>query len=174
MAVRPATVPARTKARITAGPPTGAACVSTMKMPVPIVAPTPNSVSCSSPMLRDSSPASASAPVSSDITLTGLRRSICSFKDAIAPPPRPSFQVAGEQVRPGLAADHRPRCAIGDEDHRDAAVSVVVVGHREAVGAGRRHGEQVADARRVQLHAVDEHVAALAVAPDHGDLLTVA
>jgi hypothetical protein len=43
MAVRPATVPAKTKDRITAGPPIGTACVSTMKMPVPIVAPTPNS-----------------------------------------------------------------------------------------------------------------------------------
>ena len=34
------------------------------------------------------------------------------------------------------------------EHHGDAAVAVVVVGHREAVGAGGRHGQQVADPRR--------------------------
>jgi hypothetical protein len=45
MAVSPATVPAITNDRMTAGPPIGTACVRTMKMPVPIVAPTPNSVS---------------------------------------------------------------------------------------------------------------------------------
>src|SRR3954453_807228 len=64
MAVRPATVPASTNDRITAGPATGTACVSTMKMPVPIVAPTPNSVSWNNPMERLSSPRVEAVPAS--------------------------------------------------------------------------------------------------------------
>ena len=63
------------------------------------------------------------------------------------------------------------RAAPSPRTPRDAAVPVVVVGHREAVGAGRRDGEQVADARRVEADAVDQDVAALAVAADDGDLL---
>jgi len=42
--------------RMTAGPATGTACVSTMKMPVPIVAPMPNSESWKSPIDRASWP----------------------------------------------------------------------------------------------------------------------
>jgi len=41
---------------MTAGPATGTACVSTMKMPVPIVAPMPNSESWKSPIDRASWP----------------------------------------------------------------------------------------------------------------------
>src|SRR3954447_2218829 len=175
MAVSPATVPAITNARMTAGPPTGTACVSTMKMPVPIVAPTPNSVSWKRPMLRASSPSPsppwASVPVSSVMIPTGFRRRTCSFKDAIAPLLLVSLDVAGEQVRPRLAAHHPPCCAVCRKDHRDAAGPVVVVRHREAVGPGRRDGEYVADARRVEADALDEDVAALAVTADDGDLL---
>ena len=43
-----------------------------------------------------------------------------------------------------------------------------------AVGAGDRHRDEVTDARRVEPHAVDEHVAALAVAPDERHELAAA
>ena len=77
MAVRPATTPATTNEMMTAGPASGTATVSTMKMPVPIVAPMPNSESWKSPIVRASSPSPVSVPVSSVITVTGLRRQIC-------------------------------------------------------------------------------------------------
>jgi hypothetical protein len=44
-----------------------------MKMPVPIVAPTPNSVSWNRPIVRASSPCPPSTPVSAVIVPTGLR-----------------------------------------------------------------------------------------------------
>src|SRR3954454_709622 len=74
MAVRPATTPAITNDRITAGPAVGTASVRITKMPVPIVAPTPNSVSWNRPIVRASSPPPVSAPVSADMTPTGFRR----------------------------------------------------------------------------------------------------
>src|SRR5690242_17780181 len=86
MAVSPATRPANMNARITAGPATGAASLSTKKMPVPIVAPMPNVESWNSPIERASSPPSVSAPVSAAITLTGLRRVTCCRSEGIAPP----------------------------------------------------------------------------------------
>ena len=79
------------------GPPTGTACVRTMKMPVPIVAPTPNSVSWNSPMVRGSSPPSAvGARSRRSSRVTGLRRRTCSRRDEAVPPgrlamPRPSL-----------------------------------------------------------------------------------
>jgi hypothetical protein len=52
-------------ANTTDGPLIGTAWVSTMKMPVPIVAPMPNSDSWNRLIVRASSPPSVSAPVSS-------------------------------------------------------------------------------------------------------------
>src|SRR4029078_13483567 len=78
MAVRPATAPAITNDQITAGPATGTACESTKKMPVPMVAPTPNIESWKSPIERVSSLWPVSVPVSADISGTGLRRKSCS------------------------------------------------------------------------------------------------
>ena len=52
---------------MTAGPPTGTAIVSTMKMPVPIVAPMPNIESWNSPIERASSPSPVSVPASAVI-----------------------------------------------------------------------------------------------------------
>ena len=49
----------------------GTAVASTKKMPVPMVAPTPNIVSWKNPIERDSSLPPVSAPVSSDISGTG-------------------------------------------------------------------------------------------------------
>src|SRR5690349_18232999 len=54
-----------------------------MKMPVPIVAPTPNSVSWNNPIERASSPCVESVPASAVIAVTGLRRSTCCVSDAI-------------------------------------------------------------------------------------------
>ena len=83
MAVRPATTPANTNDRITAGPPIGTAAVSTMKMPVPMVAPMPNIESWNSPIERFSSPPSVSVPDSSVIAVTGLRRETCCHSDGV-------------------------------------------------------------------------------------------
>jgi hypothetical protein len=105
MAVSPATVPAKTNDRMTLGPVIGTASVSTMKMPVPIVAPMPNSDSWNSPIVRASSPSPVSAPVSSAIAATGLRRKSCSRSealppgtDAIAPPQSMSRASRSAQV----------------------------------------------------------------------------
>ena len=77
MAVSPATTPAIANDQTTAGPAIGTASVSTMKIPVPMVAPMPNRDSWNSPMVRASSPPPESAPVSSAIMVTGLRRRNC-------------------------------------------------------------------------------------------------
>jgi hypothetical protein len=55
-----------------------------MKMPVPIVAPTPNIVSENSPIDRFSSPVSVAAPVSATNADTGLRRSSAVRNDALS------------------------------------------------------------------------------------------
>ena len=59
---------------MTAGPASGTAAVSMMKIPVPIVAPTPNIVSWNKPIERLSSPPSASDPVSVTNASTGFLR----------------------------------------------------------------------------------------------------
>ena len=50
----------------------------------------------------------------------------------------PSVDIAAHQVVVGLAAHDQARIAVLAEDHRRARHAVVVVGHRVAVGAGRR------------------------------------
>src|SRR3954451_18168585 len=69
MAASPAAMPASTKATITAGPASGTAWPSTKKMPVPIVAPTPNIVSWNVPIVR-----SSWGPCGCALSPTGLRR----------------------------------------------------------------------------------------------------
>src|SRR5688500_13243011 len=59
---------------MTAGPASGTASVSMMKIPVPIVAPTPNMVSWNRPIERLSSPPSASGAVSVTNASTGFLR----------------------------------------------------------------------------------------------------
>ena len=144
-------MPANTNDQITAGPATGTACVSTMKMPVPIVAPMPNIDSWNSPIERASSPSPVSVPVSAVIAVTGLRRRTCSRSDGLHSchlSPLVSRRRA-RAGRPRSRAAPRARASpVAREDHRDPAVAVVVVGHRVAVGARGRDGEQVADARR--------------------------
>ena len=62
-------MPARMKETMTAGPASGTACPSTKKMPVPIVAPTPNIVSWNVPIVR-----SRRGPCGLALSPTGLRR----------------------------------------------------------------------------------------------------
>ena len=86
----PATTPAITNDTITAGPATGTATESTKKMPVPMVAPTPNIDNWNTPIVRASSLRPVSAPVSSDISGTGLRRNNCWSVGMIPPTKRRS------------------------------------------------------------------------------------
>src|SRR5262245_28576630 len=55
------------------------------KIPVPIVPPIPIAERLQSPTVRLSSLFPVSAPVSSSISSTGLRRNTCSFNDATVP-----------------------------------------------------------------------------------------
>ena len=66
-----------TNDQMTAGPAIGTASDRMKKMPVPMVAPTPNMESWNSPMVRVSSLFPVSLPVSSSIWTTGLRRNNC-------------------------------------------------------------------------------------------------
>src|SRR6478609_11839425 len=66
-----------TNDQMTAGPAMGTASDNTKKMPVPMVAPTPNIDSWKSPIERESSLLPVSLPVSSSISTTGLRRNSC-------------------------------------------------------------------------------------------------
>ena len=151
-------------------------------MPVPIVAPTPNSVSWKQP--------DAALQLARVRVGPGLLR---HHPDRLAPQdlllqrrPRPALTDAIDLplVDPQLMSRASRSAHVSrrttsraapsrHEHHRDAAGSVVVVRHREAVGPGRRDGDQVADARRVEADAVDEHVAALAVAAHERDVLAV-
>src|SRR5918992_4234994 len=117
MAVRPATTPANTNDHTTAGPAIGAASVRTMKMPVPIVAPMPNSESWNKPIVRASSPSPVSVPVSSVMTVTGLRRESCCHSDGdvsspsdAMSPPRPSVSgTLSHGCGSGNRSPHQPR-----------------------------------------------------------------
>src|SRR3954468_17656300 len=73
-----------------------------------------------------------------------------------------------EQVLDGLAAADQACLAVRDEDRSGAGDRVVVRAHPERVGAGCRHGEQVAAARLGQRDAVDQDVARFAVLAAHG------
>ena len=78
-------IPASTNEKMTAGPASGTASVKTMKMPVPMVAPTPNIVSWNRPMERSSSPPSASGFVSVTKASTGF------FLNRPCPPADPAL-----------------------------------------------------------------------------------
>ena len=62
----------------------------------------------------------------------------------------PSADIAAQSGRRALAAHDHARVAVAAEDHRRARHAVVVVGHRVAVGAGRRRHDHVAGARVVE------------------------
>jgi hypothetical protein len=66
-------MPAITNEISTAGPAFGTACCSTMKIPVPTVAPTPNIVSWNVPILRLRW---SEAPWATGAPMTGRRRNI--------------------------------------------------------------------------------------------------
>src|SRR5215217_8830854 len=69
-------------------------------------------------------------------------------RNAPAPASAAIGDVAGEEVVVGLAAHDDAGVAVLDEDDGRAAGAVVVVGHREPVGAGRRRHDDVAYPRR--------------------------
>jgi hypothetical protein len=71
--------------QMTAGPAIGTAWLRMKKIPVPIVPPIPIAERPHSPTERLSSLFPVSAPVSSPISRTGLRRNTCSFNDATVP-----------------------------------------------------------------------------------------
>ena len=73
--------------------------------------------------------------------------------------------VAGQQVRPGIAPHHQSGVATGYEHHGNAPGAVVLIRHRVAVGPGDRNREQIADDRVVQLDAVDQLVTRFAMPP---------
>src|SRR5918997_1366675 len=154
MAVRPATRPATTKDRITDGPASGTAEVSTMKMPVPTVAPMPNSDSWNRPIVRASSPSPVSVPVSSVMTVTGLRRQICCHSDGDAPscseaisPPRP----LGERTISKAPGPWQPFAA----PTAVPAFGVSTVGHPPARAGGCGHAQGHLRDPRVLPHQRD-------------------
>ena len=104
-------MPAITNDQITAGPATGTACPRTKKMPVPMVAPTPNMESWKSPIVRASSLWPESVPVSSDISVTGLRRNSCCANDAMIPS-RPR-RAPGEESAPAFLESGTARAVLG-------------------------------------------------------------
>src|SRR5690349_23437043 len=70
---------------MTPGPAFGTAALRTMKIPVPIVAPTPSMVSWNRPIVRLSSPPSVVAPVSATNAETGFRRN-SEVRMSVMPP----------------------------------------------------------------------------------------
>ncbi len=73
----------------TPGPASGTAELRTMKMPVPIVAPTPNIVRAKTPNVRFSSPPSVVAPVSAVNDEMGFFRNRAVRRDRLSDMPRP-------------------------------------------------------------------------------------
>src|SRR6476646_10936133 len=68
-----------------------------------------------------------------------------------------------KEIVEALAATDRSRVPVGDHHGGREWDGVVVRAHREGVGAGRGHGEQVAAERLGQADAFDQDVAGLAV-----------
>ena len=155
--------PPMTNDQMTAGPATGTACDRMKKIPVPM-----RGADAEHRQLEEADAALEVHARPHPDVVVGFRRSSCwrpwawrlltssgpvGVDGAGSQPPARSGARNGvarhtsraKQVVPGLAADDEPGVAVAREDDRDAAVAVVVVGHRVAVGAGRGDGEQVAD-----------------------------
>src|SRR5829696_5917497 len=82
-------------------------------------------------------------------------------------PSRPTLkEVTGQQVVVALAPHDGAPPPTGGEDDGRARDPVVVVGHRVAVGARARDGDEVAGPRVVEGDVSDDHVARLAVLAD--------
>ena len=117
-------------------------------MPVPIVAPMPNSESWNSPIERASSPSGVGPRLLRHLG-DGLapQKLLLQCRHAL-----PSLQSTSRASRSAQVSRRTTSLAVaaGREHHRDPAVAVVVVRHRVAVRTGRRDRDQVADARRVQ------------------------
>ena len=76
--------------------------------------------------------------------------------------------LEGEQVLDRLATDGQPRRAAGDDDQGRPHHAVVVRGHREVVGAGGEHADDVTADGLYQDHVLGDAVAALAAPSRHG------
>ena len=90
-------------------------------------------------------------------------------EDCGVPQRRVGHASRSKQVVDRLASAHEPRLTAANENGCGTADPVVVRGHREGVGAGRGHGEQVTPPRRRQRDVVDQHVARLAVHAGNAD-----
>src|SRR5437763_16510739 len=127
----------------------------------------PSRISAKLPRERVSTPVtSGRRPV---IAATWSARSSTSSANAeptVPWPSRPTLNVSGNQVLEGLPAHDDAGVAVLGEDDRRPRHPVVVAGHREAVGARGRRDDQIARARVVEQHLVDQHVAGLAVLAD--------
>src|SRR5690349_20534464 len=98
-----------TNDQLTAGPAMSTASDNTKKMPVPMVAPTPNIDSWKSPIERDSSLWPVSLPVSSSISTTGLRLNSFSFSEDMSASHRHHL-VALTQGSDSLGLWHLTQC----------------------------------------------------------------
>src|SRR3954467_4081478 len=129
-----------------------------------------STMSSKSPRLRVSTPTtSGRIPVVAWMESARCSISSCSAEPTVPRPSRPTQNgppgsgVTGREVVVGLAAYHDASVAARAEDHRRPRDAVVVVRHRVTVGPGGRRDQDVARARVVQQHVLDEDVARLAV-----------
>ena len=94
-------------------------------------------------------------------------------------PGRPRPRVRADVVRPrarsrsSIVSRRRisVACSVAHEHGRRAGDAVVVRRHRERVGAGRGHRQEIAATRSGESDVVDQHVARLAVHPGDADAL---
>src|SRR5215204_2824371 len=129
-------------------------------------------MSSNSPRLRVRTPLiSGRWPVVAAIASARASSSSWNAAPTVPWPSRPTLKdVTEREVLVALAAHDGPRVPVLAEDHGRPRDAVVVVGHRVAVGAGRRHHQQVAGLRVVQLDVALQHVARFAVlAGDRAD-----
>src|SRR5947208_5613122 len=121
-------------------------------------------ISSKSPRERVSTPVtSGRSPVIAATWSARSRTRAANAEPTVPWPSRPTLNVSAIQVLEGLPAHDEPRLAAAAEHHGGARDAVVVVGHRVDVGAGDRHGQDVARPRVGQLRLPDQHVARLAV-----------
>src|SRR6478672_4237700 len=116
-------------------------------------------MSSKSPRERVSTPlTSGRIPVANSTWSARSRSSSTNAAPTVPWPSRPTLKVSGKEVLVGLAPHDHPRLAVAAEDHRRAQDAVVVVGHREAVGARRGRDDDVADLGRGELRVTHDHV----------------
>src|SRR4051812_17790448 len=127
----------------------------------------PSRISAKSPSERVSTPLTRGRSPVVCSTQSARSSSSATNADPTVPWPRtPTLKVSAKEVLVGLAAHDQSGVAVTAEDHRRPGHAVVVVGHREAVRAGRGRDHHVTHARMGQLGVADDNVAGLAVLAD--------